>query len=1549
MIILSTTLLSMQALLMPIGMVYGETTVEQTEKQEQVELPALNNYLGENKTSEPQFFFSRSLMEGMVKEKIMVSFFSDQEVTEASIFLPKEANLVKEQLPSGTFAEQGEKPDEWMIKTKHAKNTFVLPIIFDTVGRYEISVEEAVATIEINEQKGDANEKQDQEMDPSEVPLNNGELDVENLQADADSSEPLEQEKSEPTGEDPKVQSANEEDSKEETQENVKTFFDGETAEVTTMAEFREAVAAPEIGTISVQANLTETTVNIMKVDRPLLVQGNGYTLTFGNNGFYFQLAEVSETTTFRIENAVVTKVGATPLVNAAAEISPQWVLEIEDLKEIDANTMRLAAIPEGTVQFTGGTNTFIRTSSNQTFIEAKEVKAINQAQVTISRGNATVFLAATTVSNPKITIENGAKLAISTASGIANTIDFRGANAGITLQSGGSLAINTVGTTAAPTDIRNNTIALTGAGPKIMIRDKSKLEVASTAAKRGLHLSGNNPQVIVDNSELSVTSATQAAVNLVGSAPLFSIINGRIDIRSTTGQRLNLVGDNPQLSLDQTQLSMIASSGRGIYLQGATPQVLLNEGHIEMTDSGASQGMILQGTDALLSLKKNSTFNISGGGTGTTENIQIGNNNLRPKVLIDDHSSLKVKTTSGTGAASVSTNNILNLYGREPELQVLNNSKLIFQVDSGNRRGILLEGADATTQVKNSQILLELNGDGVGYHSVGSNNALNIINSEWTSKGIGGKNIYIQGHNGSVDINSSANVQLEATTAGSIWLSGNAPKLSVSDDETILYAKSSASAAYTNATIYLGNYLGGTSSGAEVNIKNNASVEVVSDKATTIGLWSQDAQFNLTENADLKVKQGVSSEAAGGAAAALRFMNWGNSRFTVDNSTMRIESAGGSTPALRMYAANNDINVINGGEFTVYNPGDGTPSNGGSAANNQGISYSGGINNSFTIEGIGSSVNIVADNGPALDMGALGSPTLEVKNGGIFRAEGRTSTAAGGIFTANILNVTFDNPLYMNFQNNHTGGGNIFNVNNGSLLKATNSDMSVWRNGKDFDDEPDLDFRSIDYSFSGVNFNTLGETNVPDQLNTEVFGTNGITEYSRLSSNNARWAIADELRVPTNADKKIYGHVSIPVGVEGTRSAWNDEAIATLEVIKQNGDKQEYTAKTVGHSDESKGLSIYGEESRGGLFEVQLDEPLEAGSKVRISKVELSSGELTTGFDHQILTETVEVFPIVPPKPATFASSIITRNSQKIEGFSENPNVLLTATHNGQAINTEHAEVNEDGKFTIDLSELQLTEEDEIQVFLRDKNGSAKAAGIVNPPLTNDEQGNVNPAQPLDFHDVTFAAATILTVGDWDPVAPVDPLDPENEVLPENKPDLPEEQGPLSIDFVSRFNFGQQNISVKDKTYYAQPQRLLNENGTVNETQSRPNFIQISDRRPENERHGWVLSVTQNGQFTNPQNHQLKGARLQLTNQQLAATGEPNLNQTEKVTLLPGEKTELLTAKDGQGAGTWIYRFGDKASAGKSVALEVPPTAAPKSTTYQTNLTWELSSVPDN
>ncbi|NMP59795.1 WxL domain-containing protein [Enterococcus mundtii] len=219
-------------------------------------------------------------------------------------------------------------------------------------------------------------------------------------------------------------------------------------------------------------------------------------------------------------------------------------------------------------------------------------------------------------------------------------------------------------------------------------------------------------------------------------------------------------------------------------------------------------------------------------------------------------------------------------------------------------------------------------------------------------------------------------------------------------------------------------------------------------------------------------------------------------------------------------------------------------------------------------------------------------------------------------------------------------------------------------------------------------------------------------------------------------------------------------------------------------------------------------------------------------------------------------------------------------------------------------------------------------------------------------FTEETQIVKYVYEKNHFDSVLPLDPLSPDKEVQPDRPAPLPEDQGPLSFDFISSFSFGSQVISVNDQTYYALPQRLLNEDGTVNETEERPNYVQISDRRPVSERNGWQLSVTQNGQFSNQNGHELIGSEIQLFNQELVtAQGGtmPELQEKPVQRILPNTKKVLLQADKESGTGTWIYRFGDQNTADKSVGLYVPKGTNPEATSYSTKLTWELSSVPDN
>ncbi len=95
-----------------------------------------------------------------------------------------------------------------------------------------------------------------------------------------------------------------------------------------------------------------------------------------------------------------------------------------------------------------------------------------------------------------------------------------------------------------------------------------------------------------------------------------------------------------------------------------------------------------------------------------------------------------------------------------------------------------------------------------------------------------------------------------------------------------------------------------------------------------------------------------------------------------------------------------------------------------------------------------------------------------------------------GGVFRSGKLSVFLNDPVFFDFRNERLDGGNIFSVSNLSTLTATNSDLAVWKNGSNLLGDPDLNFPTLDFAFSGTDFGTLGVTNQPDILNMETFGT---------------------------------------------------------------------------------------------------------------------------------------------------------------------------------------------------------------------------------------------------------------------------------------------------------------------------------------------------------------------------------------------------------------------------------------------------------------------------
>lgn len=211
-------------------------------------------------------------------------------------------------------------------------------------------------------------------------------------------------------------------------------------------------------------------------------------------------------------------------------------------------------------------------------------------------------------------------------------------------------------------------------------------------------------------------------------------------------------------------------------------------------------------------------------------------------------------------------------------------------------------------------------------------------------------------------------------------------------------------------------------------------------------------------------------------------------------------------------------------------------------------------------------------------------------------------------------------------------------------------------------------------------------------------------------------------------------------------------------------------------------------------------------------------------------------------------------------------------------------------------------------------------------------------------------------------PTAPVDPENPDVTIDP--YPEVEGTDGPLSIDYVSDFEFGSQKISNQNQIYYAQAQKTWaagQDKGT--ETPSgpeKPNFVQVTDGRGVET--GWELTVKQNGQLKTEDNKELTGAELTFKNTNIVTSAEsakPSLGGeadpdstiagATKFTLdVNGSKTSVMKASNGQGAGIYLAVFGNGSTKDSSIELFVPRSATKYANKkYNTTLTWTLTDAP--
>lgn len=211
----------------------------------------------------------------------------------------------------------------------------------------------------------------------------------------------------------------------------------------------------------------------------------------------------------------------------------------------------------------------------------------------------------------------------------------------------------------------------------------------------------------------------------------------------------------------------------------------------------------------------------------------------------------------------------------------------------------------------------------------------------------------------------------------------------------------------------------------------------------------------------------------------------------------------------------------------------------------------------------------------------------------------------------------------------------------------------------------------------------------------------------------------------------------------------------------------------------------------------------------------------------------------------------------------------------------------------------------------------------------------------PIGYH-VVLAATSNATVtftlpSDAPPV--LDPADPTQpyDPGPGDPTDPPtEETGPLTLDYVSSFDFG---------THVADVEQQILESTIL-----RP-FIQVTDRRGTGA--GWHVTA-QLSEFSEgtPATPSLPGAYITLMNGSVISPvmdNPPTAN--DPVVLNAGDvAVQVVTAAEDHGLGSWITRWFPQSPTDSelndSVTLTVPAFAASEGT-HTATITWTLHDAP--
>ena len=204
---------------------------------------------------------------------------------------------------------------------------------------------------------------------------------------------------------------------------------------------------------------------------------------------------------------------------------------------------------------------------------------------------------------------------------------------------------------------------------------------------------------------------------------------------------------------------------------------------------------------------------------------------------------------------------------------------------------------------------------------------------------------------------------------------------------------------------------------------------------------------------------------------------------------------------------------------------------------------------------------------------------------------------------------------------------------------------------------------------------------------------------------------------------------------------------------------------------------------------------------------------------------------------------------------------------------------------------------------------------------------------------------ATVNFTAPDDPVGPVDPTDPTqpNTDSPEDNGNITGQNGPLSLDYVSHLDFGNQEISTSEEIY---------------SSETTEPYIQVTDLRGSGE--GWDVTAEVSNFISDEDGTvSLPSSSIQLNNGDTVSTSESaNPVVPASINLVTGgDSTTVVSAASrvaeepvntAQGLGTWVTRWlaGEGNTENGNVTLTVPGSTATAGS-HTATITWTLETGP--